>query len=139
MGKREEPEAPRDLTPADQKRLVMVAYWRRLRRGEPNIGYGMAKGYLWLQLAVVAHLLARYAFTLFIEPKLLPRVRYLVRNAPSFAATFVLSRATSRMRRSSGYYQLDNGGAPVRFLSKQLPPSIQGRLGTSRRAYLRRG
>jgi hypothetical protein len=53
---------------------------------------------------------------------------------------YELGTEQSSERRLEGarcYYQLDAAGIPIPFLSKQIPPSIQGRLGTTRRTYLR--
>jgi hypothetical protein len=130
------PEAPRDLIPSEQRRLVIMAYWPRLRRDDLPIGYAMAKGYLWLQLPLLFYNVVHRAFAIWIEPKLRPRGRLLVRNAPLLATGFTVGLISMRMQRIAGYYQLNEQGTPIRFISKRVPPSIHGRRGTTRRGFL---
>jgi hypothetical protein len=132
------PEVPRDLTQPDQQRLRIVAYWPKTRKDDHHVGYGMARSYLWLQLGVIGNMVLQRAFQLFAEPRLRPRAHFLVRNAPMIVAAISLAIVTNRMQRTSGYYHIDSAGRPTRFLSKQMPPSIHGRLGTSRGVFLRR-
>ena len=39
-----------DLTPREQARILIVAYWRGVG-GDAHVGYGTAKGHVWLGLA----------------------------------------------------------------------------------------
>lgn len=41
-----EKEQVRALDPRNQRRVLIVAYWRRVEEDELHVGYGVAKGYV---------------------------------------------------------------------------------------------
>lgn len=73
----------------------------------------------------------------FVAPKLRSRALGGIITVPSFAWVIYTVVMSWRYASSAGFYELDNTGRPIRFLSKFNPPrGILGRTGTGRKAFL---
>jgi hypothetical protein len=135
----ERAETPsRDLTPHEQARILIVAYWRGVGGDEPHVGYGTAKGHVWLGLAgVVESGLMRLAM-LFLFPRLRTQPYGCLVYVPAVVWVGFWALWSWRFAPASGFYALDDAGRPLRFLSKSEPPAIlHGRIGTGRKAFVR--
>ncbi len=80
--------------------------------------------------------LATGVFGLLFEPKVRPAIRAWVRFALIFVISMPLAILSLRMRKYTGYYQIDDQGRPVHFLGTALPESIKGRFGLTRKKFL---
>ena len=126
----------REIDRATQDSIFISAYWRQRNADETNIGYGRRKDNLIFQIVgVLFSVLSRIAGW-FVEPKvrhlMKPWVRFALVLLPALAIGILINRG----RTSTGFYQLDNEGKPVLFLSSTPPESIQGRIGVSQKRFL---
>jgi hypothetical protein len=127
-----------DLTPREQARILIVAYWRGVGGDEPHVGHGTAKGHLWLGLAGVVESGLMWLLRAFLFPRLRTRPVGCLVYAPAVVWLVLWQLWSWRFAPASGFYALDDAGRPLRFLSKEPPPaSLLGRTGTGRRAFLR--
>ena len=125
----------KEIDSATQKKISISAYWRRRQADEANIGYGFRKDYLALQMvSILFSSLMRW----FIEPRIRPAMKHWMRLVYLFLPGLSLAFISNRGRKATGFYQLDDEGMPVLFLSRIPPESIQGRIGTSRNKFLSR-
>ena len=118
-----------------QESIFISAYWPQRNNNESPIGYGMRKEYLFFQAVLLLfNIIARVTGWFF-------RGRALPLRRPGPRSFLLLISALSsillfrRERAYTGFYQLDNEGRPVLFLSRSLPMSIQGRMGVSRKRF----
>jgi hypothetical protein len=119
-----------------QKNIFLSAYWPRQQADEPHIGYGGKKGYLVVQLAAIGYSVTNQLFNLFFEPKIRPLLRPAVRGLFPLAMAATLGILGYLYGKSKGYYQLDEQGNPVLFLSSTLPEPIKDRRGIGRKSFL---
>ena len=131
-------EPSRDLTPRDQDCILIIAYWRGSGVPEPHVGYGTAKGHVWMGLAGVVESSIMRLVSLFLYPRLRTRPVGCLVYIPTFAWVVIWAVWFWRFAPASGFYELDDAGRPIRFLSTSSPPAaILGRTGTGRKAFLR--
>ena len=76
--------------------------------------------------------------SLFLYPRLRTRPLGCLVHIPTFAWVVIWTVWFWRLAPASGFYELDDAGRPIRFLSTSSPPAaILGRAGTGRKAFLR--
>jgi len=118
------------------KNIFLSAYWPGQQAGEPHIGYGARKGFLIVQLAGLGYSVTSQIVNLFIAPKVRPTMKPVVRTLLPLAIATILGLLSYLYGRSNGYYQLDEQGNPVLFLSSTLPDTIKDRKGMNRQEFL---
>lgn len=119
-----------------QDKIFISAYWRQRNVDEKNIGYGRRKDNFILQIVGVLFTLLSRIVGWFVEPKVRHLMKPWVRFALLLLPSLVIGILINRGRTSVGFYQLDNEGRPVLFLSSMPPEEIQGRIGASRKRFL---
>jgi hypothetical protein len=130
---------PRDITPRGQRHILITDYWRGSGAQEPHIGFGTAKGRIWLRLARIVEgsitgLLTRAHYESPGRPTW--PVRYL---AYVLTAVWKAIFAVSLRLSAAGFYELDDAGRPIRFLSHHPPDGLWDRSSrsTGRKGFLR--
>jgi hypothetical protein len=126
----------KEIDRTTSKNIFLSAYWPGQQADEPHIGYGGNKGYLIVQLATLGYSVAVNLFNLFIEPKIRPLFRPAARLVFPLVVSTSLGLLAYLYGKSKGYYQLDEQGNPVHFLSTTLPESLKDRRGVGRKEFL---
>lgn len=134
-------EQVRELDPGEHRHVWIASYWRNGEGDGPHIGYGIAKGYVWMTLVGTVVSLTMQLYNRFVAPKLRTRPLGGAVIVPWLAWMIFIAIRTIRSWQNgpvSGFYELDETGTPIRYLSRSDPPSsILGRTGSGRRAFLR--
>ena len=119
-----------------QEKILITAYWPRRNVDETNIGYGLRKDKFFFQIVGVFYTLIGRILGTFVEPRVRPIVRPGVRLALWLLPGIGIAILTRRGSKSTGFYQLDDEGRPLLFLSRMQPEHIQGHMGVSRKRFL---
>jgi hypothetical protein len=126
-----------------QRNIYLAAYWPSQQADEPHIAYGIdSRGQMCL---VVLKIWTIFSF-IFRQLGDLPKVRPLIRSwmrITVMVTSIIIALTLSFISRNksyqkSGYYQLDDKGRPILFLSPTLPSQIRGRMGISQKKFLER-
>lgn len=125
-----------ELDRTHQERLFISAYWPQRAKDELHVGYGVAKGYLVYQSVGIVVTVTSRIFGMFFEPKI-RSLRALLRVGPMLVISLIMPILAIRRRKQDGFYQLDEHGMPTFFIGKFPPESIQGRVGVSRKKFLK--
>jgi len=125
-----------EIEQATPQNIFIAAYWRQRNADETNIGYGLRKDILVLQIAASLFTLLGRIIRWFVAPKVRPVMKPWMPFALLLVPTISIGILINRGRKSTGFYQLDNEGRPVLFLSPTPPESLQGRIGVSRQKFL---
>src|SRR6266700_572552 len=125
-----------EIDQAKPKNIFLSAYWPRQQANESHIGYGGKKGFLIVQLAGIGYSVTSQILNLFFAPKVRPLMKPAVRTLLPLAVGAILGILGYLYGKSNGYYQLDEQGNPVLFLSPTLPEPIKDRRGIGRKEFL---
>jgi hypothetical protein len=118
--------------------ILISAYWPAKDRDDVPVGYGMQKSHLVFQFVLTFYGLLHQIMAWFLEPRVRPLMRPGVRLLTLMLPGIILALLANRGRKYTGFYQLDNEGGPVQYLSPAPPKSIQGRIGVGRKRFFGR-
>ncbi len=122
---------------AEQNNILITAYWPQRHTDEPHIGYGRRKDAFAFQIVGTLFTLTSRVLGWFVEPRVRPIMKPWVRFALLLLPALSIGILANRGNKAKGFYQLDDEGRPVLFLSSAPPENIQGRMGVSRKRFLR--
>ena len=114
--------------------ILISTYWPAQDGDDIAVGYGMQKTFLFFQVSMTLFRLVFQITTWFLEPLMRPGVRLLTLLLPGT----IFALLANRGRKYTGFYQLDDEGRPVQYLSPAPPKSIQGRIGVGRKRFFDR-
>ncbi len=115
--------------------ILISAYWPPKDENDVPVGYGVQKTHLALQMSLSSFTFVSQVLTRFLEPRIRPLMRPGVRLLMLMLPAIILALLANRGRKYTGFYQLNNEGRPVQYLSPAAPESIQGRMGVGRKKF----
>jgi hypothetical protein len=136
----------KEIEQEDSRSIYIAAYWPSRQADEPPIGYGMDSrrkiDFVFMQGLSILAILLRILTDL-------PKVRLLIYRREGcllyltitlgFGILFIRKNIQEKKGyRKIGYYQLDNEGKPILFLSPLAPIHIWRRIGVDHKRFLER-
>ena len=115
--------------------ILISAYWPAKGGDDISVGYGVQKTFIAFQLGMTLFRLISQLTNWFLEPRARTLMGPTTRLLAFLLPGVILALLSNRGRKYTGFYQLNNEGRPVQYLSPAPPESIKGRMGVGRKRF----